>query len=530
MATYNEGSVTEAEVEGWSEFRRSEKRNVPTATRIATVAFHEFMAEQARAEGLAEIPLVKVALQVAEARILEKALRRYLADSIEIPASELEDAVRRTQSAYYRPPRTKLRNLLIRYPEGATEDQIEATRVRIEELRERILIGESFAELAVEFSESQTRFREGKIGWMRRDDLPPELADIAFSLKPREVSQVLATGRGFTLLYCDEVDPEFRPTEAEVRQRVRKRLSSERMAALWQDIIGSAEDMERVPNPTEDPKGTIAKLANSTAIQINDAELRALLQFYGLAPPEDVDPEALEARLRHHFELKLIDQAARSRGLHRSARVANLLHWTQLTTFSNAVLSARVQHRFEPLQEKEIRDYYEEHREQFVRPAQTHLRAILIPSHVDTLPDDFARAESLATRIQLGNIAFETAAGQYSKHPSSTRGGDLGWLDLNQVAGLGPNVLETAQELNPGEISGLVQQPEGLGGLQHLWILQVNARRPAEGLPFESVTIRAENALGNERTKRVAEDIRTEVLENLDLRLLSSASVTTSSQ
>jgi len=73
-------------------------------------------------------------------------------------------------------------------------------------IRERILNGESFATLAILYSEDPgSANKGGELGFVSRNDLVPEFASVAFNLtSPEEVSRVVETEYGFHIIQLIE--------------------------------------------------------------------------------------------------------------------------------------------------------------------------------------------------------------------------------------------------------------------------------------------------------------------------------------
>jgi len=71
----------------------------------------------------------------------------------------------------------------------------------IEEIRQKIILGESFSQLAKEFSEDPgSAPGGGDLGFMKRGTLVKEYEEVAFSLKPGELSPPIRTSFGFHLI------------------------------------------------------------------------------------------------------------------------------------------------------------------------------------------------------------------------------------------------------------------------------------------------------------------------------------------
>lgn len=76
---------------------------------------------------------------------------------------------------------------------------------KLEALRDRIMRGEDFATLAVLYSEDPGSAKNsGELGFVKRNELVPEFAAEAFTLKGKEVSRVVETQFGFHIIQLIE--------------------------------------------------------------------------------------------------------------------------------------------------------------------------------------------------------------------------------------------------------------------------------------------------------------------------------------
>jgi len=93
-------------------------------------------------------------------------------------------------------------NQILMYPKS-NEKSIIVVREKLLNIRERIMKGESFATLAVVYSEDpQSAVKGGDIGWMAKTELEPEYAKIAFTLKKGQISKIVETAFGFHVIQC----------------------------------------------------------------------------------------------------------------------------------------------------------------------------------------------------------------------------------------------------------------------------------------------------------------------------------------
>ena len=85
-----------------------------------------------------------------------------------------------------------------------TDVEKERVRTRLREFRDQIQSGaQSFTTLAVLYSEDEgSAARGGELGYITKNDVVPEFAEEAFSLKPGRLSKIVETEYGFHLIQC----------------------------------------------------------------------------------------------------------------------------------------------------------------------------------------------------------------------------------------------------------------------------------------------------------------------------------------
>ncbi|MDY5969429.1 MAG: peptidylprolyl isomerase, partial [Bacteroidales bacterium] len=85
------------------------------------------------------------------------------------------------------------------------EAERESVRMRLAEMRERILKGEDFSMLATLYSQDPGSAKKGgELGFFTRGDMVPQFETAAFALKPGEVSPIVETKFGFHIIQLIE--------------------------------------------------------------------------------------------------------------------------------------------------------------------------------------------------------------------------------------------------------------------------------------------------------------------------------------
>jgi peptidyl-prolyl cis-trans isomerase SurA len=122
---------------------------------------------------------------------------------------------------------TRVRHILVKTSEAVSEGD---ARRRIEGLRQRIVGGADFAELARLNSEDGSAARGGDLGWVLPGDTVPEFERAMLALKPGELSEAVRTPFGFHLLQVMErrtADVGAERQRLQARQALRERKADE---------------------------------------------------------------------------------------------------------------------------------------------------------------------------------------------------------------------------------------------------------------------------------------------------------------
>jgi len=116
-----------------------------------------------------------------------------------------------------RPEALRLAHILIAFEPDSI--QAKRARQRADSIRTAVVKGGSFAKLAERFSDDPSGKRGGDLGIFGRGDMVPEFEDVAFGLKPKEISTPVRTRFGFHLI---EVLEHF-PANDSLPERVHAR-------------------------------------------------------------------------------------------------------------------------------------------------------------------------------------------------------------------------------------------------------------------------------------------------------------------
>lgn len=128
--------------------------------------------------------------------------------------------------------------------------------------------GGDFKKLAQTKSKDGTAKEGGELGWFRKSELPKELADSAFALKPGTFSQEpVKTDFGWHVLMVEEIRPAKPPKFEDIKNELKGLMTQEAIVALVKKLRSEAKislfDQNGKPLPAE--KEEKATPAPSTA-------------------------------------------------------------------------------------------------------------------------------------------------------------------------------------------------------------------------------------------------------------------------
>ncbi|NCO32679.1 MAG: hypothetical protein AUJ92_14355 [Armatimonadetes bacterium CG2_30_59_28] len=197
---------------------------------------------------------------------------------------------------------------------------------------------------------------------------------------------------------------------------------------------------------------------------------------------EDIEAEANRLRLQHPSEEMF--QSALQKSGQTLAQIRDQLRVTVLIQkISRAQASAQVSRRV-------TRDYYDEHKGDFISQESVHLR--------DMLLDTRENAEELLKVLKSGGD-FSGLATAFSTDPATHEsGGDMGVLPVGSLA---PHLANAVKTMKPGGISPIIEAPDGW------YILKLEKRTPASQRSFEEVRRQIENKLVEERARALQSDL-----------------------
>jgi PPIC-type PPIASE domain len=473
--------------------RFDERADAADRRRLEIRAHHE---ELARVESL-----LQGTLRLESAASPEEVRRAFDAD----PAS------------FGQPRLWRLENLFKRFPRDASAEDKERIRQRMEALRARIAGGEDLSALAASESESETRLRGGRMGMASLDQLKPPLASVVSGMKAGDLSPVVETADGVTLLRCTDVREARPPDFEEARGRIAKKLGQEHFAAAWARLETTLlEGMAPLYRPEAMreaalPATPVASYVDSGARRDrpwDDAAAHLLGQ--GIDRASALTPEQLTASLRQRLLLEGYRIEAARRGLLEGAAWKELAAWKAIEAKASAEQSAEAERRMAEPGDDEVRKGLGASAAELVTPARLHLLSLKLPIDRALPRRVYDEAREAGEALAAGSLTWPKARAVLGPAAEER---DHGWLTEADVFKLGVNADEALRSTKAGESTRLVQEGRAL------FLFHVLAREDPRPLSPEEARAQVRATLRAARKATAVRELRSALLQEQAIRL-----------
>ena len=200
--------------------------------------------------------------QIRREMIISRVRQRRVAERIQVSDQEVENFLESESGKMQLSVEYRLANILIRVPDAASADEIQAADRRAQELYQQLQQGADFAQLAIASSASETALEGGNMGWRKAAQLPAPFDSMIGALSVGETSEPIRTPGGFILIKL----LEKRGGETQVRDEVhvrhvlikpseiRSEAETKRLAERVYERIMAGEDFaELAKDFSEDP-------------------------------------------------------------------------------------------------------------------------------------------------------------------------------------------------------------------------------------------------------------------------------------
>ncbi len=193
------------------------------------------LVKTAKAKGIKEDQTMKRKIsQFRDELILDRYLKGEL-KNVRVTDKEVQEYYQNHREEFKTEKRIRARHILVK-------DKAQAQKI-LKELQK----GADFAQLAKKYSvDKATASKGGELGFFTQKDMVKPFSDVAFSLKPGQLSPVVKTPFGYHIIQVEEVKPAEQKSFNDVKAKIKSQLLKEKQQEAFNRLMAQIEKKWKV--------------------------------------------------------------------------------------------------------------------------------------------------------------------------------------------------------------------------------------------------------------------------------------------
>ncbi len=185
--------------------------------------------------------------ELREQMTLSRMFNKYVRSGIAVDDAELRAYYEKNIKTFTLPEEVRVRQIFFPLLEGSTPDQTAAVKARAQAVYERAQKGEDFTRLVRENQTGASSSQDGDLGFMKREDLKPEIEEAARTLKPGGIAGPLFGEGGFHIIRLEEVRTPVKPFE-KVKDEIANILYQQKLEHTYRSWLQTLRSDSTIEN------------------------------------------------------------------------------------------------------------------------------------------------------------------------------------------------------------------------------------------------------------------------------------------
>jgi peptidyl-prolyl cis-trans isomerase SurA len=184
-------------------------------------------------------------LQIRNTLLTQEVIRREVGSHINIPSEDVKKYYEAHQSDFNRPEQVVLAEIFLS-TDGKTPEEMSSVEKKAEDLRNRVVKGEDFNEIAKHFSEGSTAKDGGELGTFEHGQLSKQIEDIVFKMDKGQMTDVIQTKTGFEVLRVEaHYQAGLQPLD-KVENEIMNRIYGQKMQPTMREYLAQLREQSYV--------------------------------------------------------------------------------------------------------------------------------------------------------------------------------------------------------------------------------------------------------------------------------------------
>jgi peptidyl-prolyl cis-trans isomerase C len=191
------------------------------------------------------VTLDELKTDMKEGLMIQQLLQKEVFAKVSVSRQDLESFFRKHRDDYMEES-VHARHILIAVaPDASPEDDAKA-KDRAKTVLAKAKEGDDFAQLAKQYSEDPSKDKGGDLGDLARGQTVKPFEDVAFSLRPGEISDLVRTTFGYHIIKVEERKTAKRLSLKEAEDRVREDLTQEKATAQYLKYVKALQKKAKI--------------------------------------------------------------------------------------------------------------------------------------------------------------------------------------------------------------------------------------------------------------------------------------------
>jgi peptidyl-prolyl cis-trans isomerase C len=178
--------------------------------------------------------------------VIHKMIEAETANQPEATDVQVREFYDKNPGRFMKAETVRASHILIKVPPQADEETKKKARAQIESVLKEAKAGADFAQLAKDHSQDGSAAQGGDLNFFGRGQMVPPFEQVAFALKPGEISDIVTTQFGFHVIKVTEKRPASAVPFEEVNPRIRQHLAQEQRQARIRAFIESIKNRAKI--------------------------------------------------------------------------------------------------------------------------------------------------------------------------------------------------------------------------------------------------------------------------------------------
>ncbi len=179
----------------------------------------------------------KLRTEIGKQIVVQKLLEKNMQNDEAVTEEEINTFFEQNQQQMQQPETVHARHILLKADEAASAEERAAAKTQAEAVRQQLLDGADFAELATAQSACPSKDNGGDLGTFPRGQMVPAFDQAAFEQKVDEIGAVVETAFGYHIIQVLEHNDAKTAVISEVKDKIRQYLKNQKQAQSFEKYV-----------------------------------------------------------------------------------------------------------------------------------------------------------------------------------------------------------------------------------------------------------------------------------------------------